>query len=75
MSTESDRSNFACITFIFNNETSQLDIVPADCTEQHRIICRKVYFRKPDCDGTIKQRDVSRFEVLSSGTSLATTLS
>jgi hypothetical protein len=41
-SPDDDDSNFECITAVFNQYTSRLDIYPTDCQEKHTIVCRKV---------------------------------
>ena len=51
-SPDGDSSNFDCISSVFNQDTNKLDIYPIDCQEKHTIICRKVLFSKPQCNGT-----------------------
>ena len=42
-------SNLQCLTAKLDNITRKLDLEVTDCLEKHTIICRKVFFVKPNC--------------------------
>jgi len=47
------RSNIQCLTGKLNSSTLKLDLFETKCTEKHTIICRKVYFARPNCQNFI----------------------
>ncbi len=42
-------SNFQCLTGKVNYKTLKLDLFTTDCSEKHVIICRRVLFKRPNC--------------------------
>ncbi len=53
--------NFGCLRGTFNYQNKSLNLIETDCEEKHTIICRKLYFVKPDCRCQFHQHFPSHF--------------
>jgi hypothetical protein len=60
------RSNIQCLTAKFNSTTLKLDLSETECREKRTIICRKIFFVRPDCQKTenITLKKYSSFEIM-----------